>query len=451
MGNQYTKMGRLLAAGLLTCAVGACGDDDAGGVSGSASASATGASATGDTGGADDTTTGASGMTASASGSTGSDDDADNGSSGSLDGSTSNGLDESTSGASMDDDGTTGGDDGNASASAGDTNNPGTAGDNCEAPGDLQPCDGNSNEWYHALGLNCPYDANQAIPISNPVFNSPAANAWRVARQFGTHMVNGQPLWGPTEGEQFLIISTGNIAAPNANGVITMSNGSHQMGVNNANPDNQQLPAPINVSNGSNNGQGGTPFINCNGVGDCSDSLQAQWSSGGSAANDLLWFRFEVDVPGDTHGFEFDFAYFSAEFPEYVNTLFNDIFLVWSDSETYTGNLCFVDDQPCTVTALWPVQHQGNAAALAGTGFPHCPGGITFLCDLTSSWTGGGTGWYTAKASAQPHETLQLTWAVFDMGDSLWDTAVILDNWRWDCQGCVPSEVNPCGIRPIPQ
>jgi hypothetical protein len=445
MGYEYVKIGRFVAAGLMLCAIGACGDDNAGGASGSVSATGLSATATStETGSGTESSSDATAASASADGSTGSDDSTTGAS---VDSTGS--LDDSTSGASMDDDGSTSGNDSGVSADDGNNTSAGTAGDNCEAPGDPTPCDADSNEWYHALGLNCPYGPNEAIPISNPVFNSPANNAWRVARQFGTHMVNNEPLWGPKEGEKFLIISTGNIAAPNAQGVITMSNGSHEPGVDNANPGNQQLPPPMTSARGSNNGAGGTPFINCDGVGDCSDSLQAQWNAGGNAANDLLWFQFEVDVPGDTHGFEFDFAYFSAEFPEYVNTTFNDIFVVWSNSETYTGNLCFVDDQPCTVTALWPVTHQGNTAALAGTGFPHCA--LMLFGNCLGGWTGGGTGWYSAKASAAPGETLQLTWAVFDMGDSVWDTAVILDNWRWDCQGCVPSEVNPCGIRPIPQ
>ena len=39
-----------------------------------------------------------------------------------------------------------------------------------------------------------------------------------------------------------------------------------------------------------------------------------------------------------------------------------------------------------------------------------------------------------------------LAWALFDMGDSLYDTTVILDDFRWDCEGCIPSEVDDCGI-----
>jgi hypothetical protein len=36
------------------------------------------------------------------------------------------------------------------------------------------------------------------------------------------------------------------------------------------------------------------------------------------------------------------------------------------------------------------------------------------------------------------------------MGDSSYDTTVLVDNFRWDCEGCTPSEVDPCiGIDPV--
>jgi hypothetical protein len=300
---------------------------------------------------------------------------------------------------------------------------------------------------FQAMGLGCVGEANQVIPIENEVFSS-AAGAWRIATQFGTFIDPGtnEPLWGPREGEQMLIISTGAISAPNAQtGVVTMGAGVHEFGVGNANPDGQQLPAPMSPTDG---GQGG-PFVNCDGFGDCSNTLEAQWIAGNAAANDLLWFQFDTAVPGGTNGYSFDFAYFSAEFPEFVASVFNDIFLAWSASETYTGNLCFINDQPCTVTALCDGDatcpdlaycDEGGCANLAGdelvgTGF---------------DGVGGSTGWFTANGSASPNETLQLTFAVFDMTDSIYDTAVLLDNWRWDCEGCVPSEVMGCGIEPTP-
>ena len=50
------------------------------------------------------------------------------------------------------------------------------------------------------------------------------------------------------------------------------------------------------------------------------------------------------------------------------------------------------------------------------------------------------------KGSAAPHESLELTFALFDMGDEELDTLVLLDGFSWDCQGCTPTPDNPCGV-----
>jgi hypothetical protein len=306
---------------------------------------------------------------------------------------------------------------------------------NCEAPGELISCDADTDDPFQAIGLGCEGGANQVIPISNTTFSSADAGAWAIASQLGTYIDpnTNEPLFSAREGDSMLVISTGHLNPPNGQGVITMVDADVYDA--NSNPDFAQLPAPMTIDEGSNNGNGGTPFVNCDGVGDCSDTILDQWNFGDGEANDMLWFQFETVVPGGTNGWSVEFAYFSVEFPEWVDDIFNDIFLVWSDSETYTGNLCFVNDQPCTVTALWPVAYQQNALELAGTGFQQ---------------QGGGTGWYTMNGSAAPGETLQLTTAIFDMGDTAYDTVVLLDNWRWDCEGCVPSEVMGCGIEPTP-
>ena len=279
-------------------------------------------------------------------------------------------------------------------------------------------------EWYHVIGLDCDGGPNEAIPISGVGFNSPDQTAWSLATRFGSfEEMPGEYLWVPTEGEQMLVLSSGQGGAPDAGGVVTFTSLNLD---SNGNPDNKPLPAPMSPQPGS----GGAPFTGCDEVNDCSDSLINQWNAGGQGANDLIWAQFAAEVPGGTHGFSFDFAYFSEEFPEWVGTTFNDMFVVWSNSETYTGNLCFIDDQPCTVTALWPTQFQPGDPELANTGFTN----------------DGATGWFQIKGSAEPNELLQLTIAVFDMGDTAFDTLVLLDRFAWDCEGCTPSEVNPCGV-----
>ena len=306
--------------------------------------------------------------------------------------------------------------------------------DVCEAPGDLTPCDdlADAPSAFQAMGLGCEGGPNEVIPVINPIFQAADSTTWRIITQYGTHIdaLDGLPTWRPREGSSMLMISTGQLPAPDAAGVLTGAGTVDSSG----NPDYSALPAPLSPLPGSAGGAGGTPFVNCDLLNDCSDSLIDQWNLGNGQANDLLWFQFETPVPNGTYGFSFDFAYFSEEFPEWVDSSFNDMFVAWSNSESYTGNLCFVNDEPCTVTALWPAAYQAGAAELAGTGF-------------TSD---AATGWYQANGTAVPGELLQLTFAVFDMGDTVLDTAVILDNFRWDCEGCTPSEVEPCiGIDPV--
>jgi hypothetical protein len=428
--NTKLKVAGHGGLGLVAFLAMACGDDDASGVASMSGSATDGTTATDTEAASASASNGDSAGSASAtSGGTTPDDtdDADDADDAET-GSTGTNEDDSTTG-----DGSTGDDNGDADPTGNDDGPP----EVCEAPGNLIPCDADTTDPFQAIGLNCPGGADEAIPIYNQSFTSADAEAWAVARQLGTYVdpITNHPLWSATEGEQFLFISSGRIVEPDANGVIVQTYRS----VTNGNP-NQPLPAPMSAAYGSNNGQGGTPFVNCDLTNDCSDSLQTQWQLGGSLARDLLWFQFELQVPNGTHGFTFDFAYFSVEFPTWIGSSFNDMFVVWSNSETYTGNLCFVDDEPCTVTALGvssqnpQQQYKAGAPQLAGTGFDN----------------NGGTGWFEAKASAQPGETLQLTWAVFDMGDTILDTAVIIDNFQWDCEGCVPSEVDPCGITPIP-
>lgn len=358
---------------------------------------------------------------------------ADSGSSGCLD-----------AGCASSDGGTTMADD-DAGATMGDASDSGTAGqdgsgsdgeasgsddgdkvENCEAPGDLISCDawGDDVQWYQVLGLGCEGSANEVIPIQGEGFNAPDGTGWSLATRFGTHeQMPGEFLWTPREGEQMLMLSTGQGGVPDANGVVEFDDLEAD---DNGNPSDKPLPAPMSPQPGS----GGAPFTGCDGVNDCSDSLINQWVAGGMAANDLVWMQFAAEVPAGTHGFAVDFAYFSEEFPEWVGSEFNDMFVVWSNSETYTGNLCFINDQPCTVTALFPTTYQAGDTELAQTGFTE----------------DGATDWFQIKGSAEPGELLELTLAVFDMGDEEFDTLVLIDNFAWDCEGCMPSEINPCGV-----
>jgi len=317
-----------------------------------------------------------------------------------------------------------------------------TTGELCEAPGLLLVCDDKSDDPWQVLGLGCEGALENTIPIANMQFQSKAV-AFRAARGFGTAIdpnAPGELLFRPHEGEKFLVISTGQVAPLQADGTLIETKPQFE-NANNFNPDAPNaLPAPMSPQVGSSGGQGGAPFQGCDGVNDCSDSIDPNWVLGNQDPNDLLFGRFDVTVPAGTYGFSFDVAYFSSEYPDYVDKQFNDMFIGWVSSETYTGNVTFVDGRPFTVTALADEMEKtgfvGADPALAGTGFEGH----------------GSTGWVTINWKVSPGETFTFAIAIMDMGDSSKATLALLDNWRWSCKGCVLIEEDPlCGTNGHPK
>src|SRR5690606_36368431 len=97
--------------------------------------------------------------------------------------------------------------------------------------------------------------------------------------------------------------------------------------------DSNVMPPQMSALKGSPDPMG---FTNCDGVNDCSNTLEDQWNLGSANPEDKMWFSFQLTSPSiaagdsaDANGYTFEFAYFSAEFPEFVDSQFNDIFVVW--------------------------------------------------------------------------------------------------------------------------
>jgi len=323
------------------------------------------------------------------------------------------------------------------------------------------PCDSMSDDALHAIGLNCNslggqwVDKTTATAIAKLSFQAPpddgALRSWRVAQAYGTYIdpQTKKPFWSAKEGAKMLMISSGGMPAPDNKGVITIADGDvyNDSGIG-GQWDSDVMPPPMSPLKGSADPMG---FKNCDGKNDCSNTLDDQWNLGGGDAEDKMWFSFELTAPSlakgdiaDANGYSFDFAYFSAEFPEYVDSMYNDIFVVWQSSEEYTGNVTFINDQPLTVTALWPIDFQGECDFFD----PNCQGADPHLNGTGYISDGGATGWYTAIGGVKPGETFGLAFAIFDMGDSSFDTTALIDNWQWDCEGCIPNEVDSCGVIP---
>ena len=153
----------------------------------------------------------------------------------------------------------------------------------------------------------------------------------------------------------------------------------------------------------------------------------SQCKSTATSAFDLIEWKLVLTVPTSAHSFTFDLSYFSSEYPEYLSTQYSDHLLVLLDSQGLKGNVLFDDTSDCFGATAGLIQvckgcSKGDAA-LAATGYE--------IGDALGAQAGGSTGWMTAAAPVAPGETITLRFLLFDMGDGVYDTAVLLDRLRW--------------------
>lgn len=183
------------------------------------------------------------------------------------------------------------------------------------------------------------------------------------------------------------------------------------------------------------------------------------------SAQDISVLRLEIKTPKNAKGFEFDFDFYSGEWPEYVCSRFNDGFIAYlksaafnngtGDNVSFDGagapvsvNNAFFDR--CTpnteVGCLGSGSLAGNIAAcpggsdeIAGTGFSN----MGTYCGSKESTGGGATGWLTSQAPVKGGEVIVLEFYIWDSGDARYNSSVLLDNFRW-----IPKPVEAATGRP---
>ena len=183
--------------------------------------------------------------------------------------------------------------------------------------------------------------------------------------------------------------------------------------------------------------------------------------------NDLADLKLQVKVPANAKGLSFDFDFGSGEWPEYVCTTFNDSFIAYLTSAAFNGgkpeNISFDSNKnPVSVNNAFFDRCSPSTGLISQQGgycnFPttkYCAGGNAELqgtgfynagtyCGESGQDSGGGmTGWLTTSAPVQPGETITLEFMVWDTGDHIYDSSVIIDNWTWS-----PSDTSVSTGRP---
>jgi hypothetical protein len=188
-------------------------------------------------------------------------------------------------------------------------------------------------------------------------------------------------------------------------------------------------------------------------------------------ANDPVMLTLHVRVPSNAHSFSIKSNFYTAEFPEWTCSSFNDFFVILLDS-TYMGtpanptdkNLAFYT-QPNTTnnypvgvnlahgnTGLFTQCVNGQTGCsgtngtittcvgtndLTGTGFDDPAAGE---CD-SNSLVGGGTGWLTTTGNVVPGETITLRIAIWDTSDHAFDSLALIDAFAWSVDAAQPGTV----------
>ena len=250
----------------------------------------------------------------------------------------------------------------------------------------------------------------------------------------------------PSGGESLVILSSGNAADPS-----------------------QSQPAHQPFESGQDLGTGvpaPQDWINANG-GEFPASCEGVNPNPNTEANDSVMLTLRMRVPTNARSFTTRMFFFSAEYPEWVCSPYNDFFVTLIDSQSVDNpddkNIAVYTSEGTTwpvglnilktAPGLFSVCQSGNVGCqgdlpqeafvcadgpelLAGTGFDAIDTGNS--CNGDGFFVGGGTGWLDMSGNVEPGEIMDIRFAVWDAGGHLFDALVLLDDWRWSLDAAAP-------------
>lgn len=232
----------------------------------------------------------------------------------------------------------------------------------------------------------------------------------------------------PRAGATFAALSSGTARAPGDPGYVAPQNGLQPGQVGNYDAQTMvSAPAAYLSANG-----GTLPASAC--ATPCAGPTCTQ-------AYDSVALTVRIRVPTNARSFSYRMKFYSAEFPEFACSAYEDRFVTLLSSAAQglptDGNIA-IDSQlaPMTVNNAFvqvcfppvsapPGSCSSGTLELIGTGMGGWGG------DLKD---GAGTDWLTNTAPVVPGETITLTFAIWDAGDHNVDSIVLLDRFRWSDQ-----------------
>ena len=290
--------------------------------------------------------------------------------------------------------------------------------DDCNGQVDELPpaCDGANGGKSDATSLAQAMELCDARFFKSAMMNGPSdLRARIVTSRLGTSVT-------PQAGANMVLLSTGLAVDKSSSSFVEP-----QEGTDLVNTGTNPLPT---LKGASNCGQAGTV----------------------TSVQDYSELVLQLKAPANAQSFSFRFHFFSAEYPEYVCTRYNDELLVIVQStKTYTQptNISFDGKMnPITVNSGFFIVCTNGATPqtmncthpvsdIAGTGFDDDDG--------AGQPIGGSTGWLTTTAPIAPGEDVTLRFVIFDEGDGFYDSSALIDNFQWGATSVSGPSTGPIG------
>ena len=274
-------------------------------------------------------------------------------------------------------------------------------------------CDGDIDEVEASCdnkGTKDPMAYAGAIEICSPWVQKAT---WVGGADVSAHAVlkDYGKVYKPKQGQNFIVLSSGIAADEDDPGYMDPQPG-HEF----TNPDVKN-PLPMNTKN----------------------NVCGMNTSDEQSVHDYVELKLNLKVPTNAQSFSFNFNFLSSEYPEWVGSEFNDKFLAILDSGAFKGNISFDKKKnPITVNVGFfdacdsaPICSGMKTNSCTPNKVKELDGSGYELDDGTGTRQGGGTGWLTTTAPVVPGENATLRFIIFDEGDHILDSAVIIDNFVW--------------------
>jgi hypothetical protein len=170
----------------------------------------------------------------------------------------------------------------------------------------------------------------------------------------------------------------------------------------------------------------------------------------GGNANDPAALELVLRVPTNAQSFSFKFNFYTYEYPAFICSPFNDFFVALQEppppnhvqgniSFDFEGNPVSVNNsflEACTTPGWAGPKYfscQLGASQLQGTGFD----------ETDSEGPHAATGWLATTSPVTPGSVVRLRFAIWDVGDHVLDSSVLIDEFRFSAEEASQSHTAP--------